>query len=99
MFAANSNFDSTSCPVVQVPWLAAARDDAVFWILLMLALLMGCCSVGVVVLCRHFRTRGRKEEAGSLHDLTTLHDLPPPALSGAQAVIGRPCAPTTEETL
>ncbi|CAE7208515.1 Ca-P60A [Symbiodinium natans] len=99
MFAANSNFDSTSCPVPQLPWFAVARDDAGFWVLLVLALFTGCSSVLAVVLCRHFRAKGRKGEASSLHDLTTLHDLPPPALSGAQAVIGRPCAPTTEEKI
>ncbi|CAE7700124.1 SERCA [Symbiodinium sp. CCMP2592] len=89
MFAANSNFDSTSCPVTNMSWFAAASDDAGFWILLVGALLLGACSVLCVVLCRQFRGKG-KEEASSLQ-------LPSPAVSGAEPVIGRPCAAVGEE--
>ena len=89
MFAANSNFDSTSCPVTNMSWFAAASDDAGFWILLVGALLLGACSVLCVVLCRQFRAKG-KEEASSLQ-------LPSPAVSGAEPVIGRPCAAVGEE--
>jgi len=91
MFAANSNFDSSSCPVANVSWFAAASDDAGFWILLVGALLLGACSVLCVVLCRQFRAKG-KEEASSLQ-------LPSPAVSGAEPVIGRPCAAVGEEKI
>ena len=89
MFAANSNFDSSSCPVANVSWFAAASDDVGFWVLLVGAVLMGACTVLSVLVCRQFRAKG-KEEASSLQ-------LPSPAVSGAEPVIGRPCAAVGEE--
>ncbi|OLQ15511.1 Calcium-transporting ATPase sarcoplasmic/endoplasmic reticulum type [Symbiodinium microadriaticum] len=91
MFAANSNFDSSSCPVTNASWFVAASDDAGFWMLIVGALLLGACSVLCVLVCRQFRAKG-KEEASSLQ-------LPPPAVSGAEPVIGRPCTAVGEELL
>jgi len=91
MFAANSNFDSSSCPVTNASWFVAASDDAGFWMLIVGALLLGACSVLCVLVCRQFRAKG-KEEASSLQ-------LPPPAVSGAEPVIGRPCTAVGEEKI
>ena len=89
MFAANSNFDSSSCPVTNVSWFAAASDDAGFWVLLVGALLLGASSVLCVLVCRQFRAKGKGEKSSL--------QLPPPAVSGAEPVIGRPCAAVGEE--
>ena len=103
MFAANTNFKSSSCPATAVPWLAAAQGDIGFWLLLLAALMSGCSAVQVVLLCRQLRAKGRKGK-GRKGEADGLSGLPPPAVSGqavggAQPVIGRSCTQFGEEKI
>lgn len=81
MFEANTHFDTSSCPVVDVPWLSAAHDEAGFWLMLVGALLLGCSAVLVAVSCRHCR---KKAQIQQFRETATA--------GGAEPVIGRPCS-------
>eukprot|EP00439_Symbiodinium_sp_Y106_P069260 s44_g11.t2 len=81
MFEANTHFDTSSCPVVDVPWLSAAHDEAGFWLMLVGALLLGCSAVLVPVACRHCL---KKAQIRQFRETATA--------GGAEPVIGRPCS-------
>ena len=81
MFEANTHFDSSSCPaVVDVPWMEAARDEVGFWLLLVGAVVLGCCMVLTALACRHCRKQAQLQQFRETS-----------VLGGAQPVIGKPC--------
>ena len=80
MFEANTHFDFSSCPQVDVPWLEAAHDEVGFWLLLVGTLVAGCSLAFGVVACRHLRKKA---------DFKQFQHTA--AASGTEPVIGRPC--------
>ncbi|CAE7450019.1 atpE [Symbiodinium natans] len=85
MFNANTHFDSSSCPVVDVPWVAAAHDEVGFWLLLIATLALGCFGALGVVACRRYRN---KVQLRQFEQTATA--------GGAEPVIGRPCSQVGE---
>eukprot|EP00438_Fugacium_kawagutii_P000479 Skav216939 [mRNA] locus=scaffold3396:39974:40786:+ [translate_table: standard] len=51
IFAANNNFDSSSCPVIPVSWWWHAAEDPAFWVLLFAAAIISSCGSVGVMLC------------------------------------------------
>lgn len=80
IFAANENFDVSSCPVMPVSWWLHAREDPLFWFLLFAAAITSACfSMALMVCCR---LRARK-------DTRLLADSRTAELN--DVVIGKPC--------
>ena len=80
IFAANENFDVSSCPVMPVSWWLHAREDPLFWFLLFAAAITSACFSMALMVCCRLRTR---KDTKLLADSRTaeLNDV----------VIGKPC--------
>ena len=78
IFEANTQFDSSSCPVMPVNWWQQAKSEFAFWALLLGVFALSCASV-CLLRCswlRFHRTRELRDDS----------------VSGSNVVVGKPCA-------